>query len=213
VPACVPEHANLPTTVSPSATSSTIRIRTSVNEARNGSTHRRAAGASRGEYRSSRTLRLPWFITSSMSRRTTFFGSRSDTAPPIDDQLERGEYMITANPTRRIRAPAMSYPSGRNPSSAIPPHQRPGDEHSTVGGEDPTEVGVGRERGDEPIEAPAITPAPAHNHLRFSRAPATPSTHLRSQSARPRRTRAHIPSDRHGDSLPGSLCGIGSSTA
>ena len=82
--------------------------------------------ATRGAYNLSRVLRSPRFITSSMSRRTTCLGSASDTARlPATGQVERGEYMITATPTRQMTAPVMSYLSGRKPSRAIPQAKDP----------------------------------------------------------------------------------------
>lgn len=60
--------------------------------------------------------------------------------------------MITATPAMQPRAPMTSHRSGRNPSRAMPPGERTGDKHTTVGGQDPTEMGVRLQCGEEPID-------------------------------------------------------------
>src|SRR3954453_428142 len=73
--------------------------------------------------------------------------------------------MIRPTPSRHTTAPATSHRSGRNPSATIPHSSEPGGEYPTVGGQYPTEVRVGLERGDEAVrperEHPGARPHPA----------------------------------------------------
>lgn len=59
--------------------------------------------------------------------------------------------MITATPAMQPRAPMTSHRSGRNPSRAMP-RRANRRQHTTVGGQDPTEMGVRLQCGEEPID-------------------------------------------------------------
>lgn len=59
--------------------------------------------------------------------------------------------MITATPAMQPRAPMTSHRSGRNPSRAMPQASEPAT-NTTVGGQDPTEMGVRLQCGEEPID-------------------------------------------------------------
>lgn len=60
--------------------------------------------------------------------------------------------MITATPAMQPRAPMTSHRSGRNPSRAMPQASEPATNTPTVGGQDPTEMGVRLQCGEEPID-------------------------------------------------------------
>jgi hypothetical protein len=87
LPVWVAEHMKRPTTVSPSATNSTISIRMPGNDARTGATQRRQLRAINGVHSSSSTSRRGSFITSSTSRRTNAVSWRSARTAVIGADL------------------------------------------------------------------------------------------------------------------------------